>query len=893
MQTSSSSSNGTDLLLFSEDRKDIHKKPQDEGKPWKLMVVDDDKSTHDVTNLVLEDFSYLGRKLRIIDGYSGQDLRQLLEQHPDTAVLLLDVVMESEHAGLEAVKYIRDELKNDFIRIILRTGQPGQAPEKEVITQYDINDYKEKSDLTSLKLNTAVIVALRTYQDLKKIQRLASSNDTLEQLVKERTVEITETNHLLEKEIEQRTDSERRLSEAQRIAQIGNWEWELGTNQMHWSDQIYRILQASQNSDNPTYKTFLSACHPDDKEAILNAHRSALRNPDGFFSIEHRLITSDNSIVHVCQQGEASLNDQGHKIRLTGTLQNVTERHEAVESMRKLSVAVEQTADAIMITNKKGIIEYVNPAFEVISGYTKSEVIGKNPNILKSEMLNEAFYHRMWKTILEGEVFSDVLVNQRKDGAYYYEEKTITPQKDALGNITHFISTGKDITDRMENQRKLYHLAHHDPLTGLPNRVLLQDRLEQAIPRIRWYQRNIAILFLDLDRFKIINDSLGHDTGDLLLKEVADRFTECVREGDTVARLGGDEFAIILNDIAFRDDVTPIANNLISTLSKPFNINQREFFISTSIGIALFPLDGTDSKTLLKKADIAMYQGKAKGGGSYCFYSKEADSEAIEQLSLETKLRHALDNEEFHLHYQPQIDLDTGKVVGKEALLRWAHPDYENITPAQFIPILEQTGLINSVGLWVLRQACNDELDRQKAGLPGLRVAVNISIRQFKQEDFVLNIEQILKETGIEAKYLELEVTEGLLIENIAETSKVLNQLHELGVVLSIDDFGTGYSSMNYIKRLPFDILKIDQSFIHDITTNPDDAAITSAIITMAHTMGIGVIAEGVETVQQLEYLKSFGCNLIQGYLFSKPIPFNDTYVFENINIDIINNLNS
>lgn len=887
MSAANQSSDGSDLLKFSKKGNKTGEGPDDGNRPWKLMVVDDDKSTHDVTSLVLDDFTYLGRKLEIIDGYSGADLRLLLEQHPDTEVLLLDVVMETENAGLEAVKYIRDELKNDFIRIILRTGQPGLAPENDIITEYDINDYKEKSDLTSLKLNTAVIVALRAYQDLQRMQRLATSNDTLEQLVKERTSELSETNARLEQEIRQHSESEHRLAEAQRIAQIGNWEWDLNTDQMHWSDQTYRILHRNQTVIEPTYQSFISSCHPDDTNAVSTAHRTVLDDPEGFFSLEHRILTPDGSIVYVCQQGELGLDAHGKPVRIAGTLQNVTERHEAIEAMRKLSVAVEQTADAIMITNRDGVIEYVNPAFETIAGYEKAEVVGKKPNILKSNMLNEAFYHRLWTTILKGEVFSDVIVNRRKDGSYYYEEKTITPQRDALGNITHFISTGKDITDRMESQRKLYHLAHHDPLTGLPNRVLLQDRLEQAIPRIRWHKRTIAVLFLDLDRFKIINDSLGHDAGDQLLKEVAERFSQCVREGDTVARLGGDEFAIILNDIACKDDVTPIASNLINALSIPFDIKNRELYISTSIGIALFPDDSKDTKTLLKKADIAMYQSKATGGGAFCFYTEEADSEAIERLSLETKLRHALERNEFFLHYQPQVELKTGSIVGKEALLRWDHPDFVDITPAQFIPILEDTGLIVPVGLWVLHQACTDEMARQHAGLPGLRVAVNISIRQFKQRNFAQDVETVLNETGIDPKYLELEVTEGLLIDNITETATVLHQLHELGVILSIDDFGTGYSSMNYIKRLPFDLLKIDQSFVRDITTNSDDAAIASAIITMAHTMELGVIAEGVETAEQLEFLSQIGCEYIQGYLCSRPIPFDDVYVFENLETKI------
>lgn len=847
------------------------------------MVVDDDRSTHDVTYLVFEDFSYEGRKLKIVDGYSGADVCRLMEEHPDTAVLLLDVVMETETAGLDAVRYIRKTLKNEFVRIILRTGQPGLAPEKEVITQYDINDYKDKSDLTALKLNTSMIVALRSYQGMKRIQKLAMSNETLEQLVKERTVALRKSNRRLKTEVRQRAESEARLREAQRIARIGNWEWSVQTDQMNWSDQIYRIFGLDNTSVSASRTTLLNLTHPDDRSELEAVYRKAVEEKTPFFSIEHRVVKSDGGVSFVCQQGEVDVNDSGAILRVAGTLQDVTERHQAEETMRKLSLAVEQTADSIMITDRNGIIEYINPAFESTTGYSKCQALGKRPNILKSGKLGEAFYRRLWKKISAGEVFSDVVINRRSDGSYYYEEKTITPQKNGRGEITHFISTGKDITERVEAQQKLHHLAHHDALTGLPNRVLLQDRLQQAIPRMRWHKRNIGVLFIDLDRFKLINDSLGHDVGDLLLQEAAERLSGCVREGDTVARLGGDEFAIILNDIASRIDVLPVVNKLIESLAEPFIISDRELFVSASIGIALFPQDGRDTSTLLKMADIAMYRAKADGGCGYNFYSDEGGSIAAERLSLESKLRRALDRGEFSLHYQPQIDLTSYQTIAREALLRWSHSDYGDITPTQFVPLLEETGLIVPVGEWVLRAACLDEMIRQKSGLAPQRIAVNLSIRQFRQRDFVEMVGGIIDDTGIDPKQLELEVTEGLLISNISETARILHELHDLGVMLSIDDFGTGYSSMNYLKRLPFDHLKIDRCFVRDITRNNDDAAIASAIITLAHSMDIKVVAEGVENVEQLVYLYKKGCDIVQGYLCGRPVAFEAVYGFEQI----------
>ena len=867
----------------SHDRQDKEAEAQ---LPWKVMVIDDDKSTHDVTAMVLNGFEYEGRGLHIISGYSAQDVYQLLEEHPDTAVILLDVVMETEQAGLEVVRHIREELKNRFIRIILRTGQPGHAPETEIITQYDINDYKDKSELTAVKLNTALVVALRSYQDLKTIHSLAMSNEILEQLVNERTLALGQINRELKQEVLKRMESELRLLEAQRLARIGSWEWELDSNKLFFSDQIFSIFNLDKNTSELDYDTLLEWVHDEDRDIVKHEHEGAIKGKRPFFSIEHRIVLPDKSIRYVSQQGEI-VEAEGQTVKIVGTFQDITDRHLADQEMKNLSLAVEQIADSIMITDVNGRIEYVNSAFEEITGYKRTEIIGQTPRILKSDAQNKKFYRRLWECILNGDVFSDVIINRRKDGVLYYEEKTITPQKDIMGKITHFISSGKDITERMESQELLKHLAHHDNLTGMPNRLLFQDRLYQAMSRVSWHKRTVAILFIDLDRFKRINDTLGHGVGDQLLCETAERLNSCVREGDTVARLGGDEFSVILNDLASRDDISPICEKIIHSLTQPFIINGNELFVSASIGIAQFPLDGEDNKTLLKKADMAMYEAKAKGGETYCFYSEQNNAGQFERLSLESKLRRALDNNEFFLNYQPQLHLKSVQVISREALLRWTHPEFSDITPNIFIPVLEETGLISPVGEWVMLQACKDEMVRQKAGLTPQRVAVNLSIRQFMQRNFVSRVEDIINQTGIKADCLELEVTEGLLIKDISETARILHELHELGVKLSIDDFGTGYSSMNYLKRLPFDTLKIDQSFVRDIMQNKDDAAITSAIITLAHSMELEVVAEGVETMEQLQYLYRQDCDLIQGFLFNRPMSFDKVDVFEQINPEI------
>jgi diguanylate cyclase (GGDEF)-like protein/PAS domain S-box-containing protein len=863
-------------------------KPSKKDKhAWKLMVIDDEESVHQVTRMVLEDLTYDGRGLAILNGYSGEDARRLMSEHPDTAVLLLDVVMETDNAGLDVVDYIRNELGNQHVRIILRTGQPGEAPEADVIQRYDINDYKEKADLTAEKLNTSIIAALRAYNDLLKIEELALSKSNLEKRVRERTREVLKINQDLEKEIQEREhinqelrQSETRLAQAQRIANIGNWEWDLETNVVTWSDQVHNILGLQPGAFPVSYDTLINLVIGEEVERVKAAFENTLRTGEPY-DFEHAINHTDGSLRYLHQQGQVEFDEDGVAVRLIGTLQNVTERRVTDLKMRKLSGAIEQIADSVMITDCEGIIEYINPAFEKMTGYTAQEVLGCTPNILKTDKQSNAFYKRMWHTILRGDVFSDVIINRKKNGDLYYEEKTITPQHDSSGKITHFISTGKDITDRMAVQERLHFLAHHDALTGLPNRVLLLDRLNQAIKRARWRERNIAVMFLDLDRFKVINDSLGHDVGDQLLQVMSQRLLEGVREGDTVARLGGDEFAVILNDLAMPDDIPPIAEKILKIMSDPFVIDDNELFVTSSIGISLYPTDSEDAQSLIKKADIAMYQAKASGKNNYHFYRTNDDATAVERLSLETRLRRALDRNEFFIEYQPQFNLFDGRIIGAEALLRWRNSDFETIAPIHFVPLLEETGMIIPVGEWVLRTACAQATIWHESGMTDQRISVNLSIRQFQANGMVKRLEEILDKTGLAPEYLELEVTEGLLIEQISETSKILAELHEMGVKLSIDDFGTGYSSLNYLKRLPFDTLKIDRSFVSDVTTSSDDAAIAAAIITLAHSLDLRVIGEGVETSEQLEFLQKFQCDAVQGFLYSPPVSPETIYVLD------------
>ena len=851
--------------------------------PWKLMIIDDDEALHAVTRLTFDGYCFEQRNLKLVSAYSAEEAKLLMQKHPDTHVILLDVVMETDDAGLQFIKYVRQELNNKFVRIILRTGQPGQAPEKQVIIEYDINDYREKTDLTAQKLITTVTSALRTYKDLKTIESLIISNEQLEQHVQKRTSELHEINQRLKQEIAERIETEKALKRSQEnlLAIISNSVALVYLKNIkgqyllvnHQYEVIFNIknreIQGKTDYD-ILPKKIAEQLWANDKE-VLKASEP--------LQFEEAIPHQDKTHTYISVKFPL-FNNEKEAYRICGISTDITEYKRNEEERYKLSRALEQAADAVAISDKNGIIEYVNQGFEKVTGFSKAEVVGRKISLLKSGKQNKNFYQKLWNTILSGEIFSDIFINKRKDGAIFYEEKTITPLKDNKGNITHFIATGKDISERMEFHKHIYHLAHHDSLTDLPNRVLLEDRLQQALTRMGWHNRSVAVLFLDMDRFKIINDTLGHRVGDQLLRMMAKRLLKCVREGDTVARLGGDEFAIILNDIASKNDIIPITQSILETLARPFLHEGQELFISTSIGISLFPSDGKDSQSLLTKADVAMYKAKANGGNNYRFYTKDDDNKAVEHLALETNLRRALEREEFVVYYQPQLNLRTGKIAGVEALLRWQHPSLNMITPKSFIPIMEETGLIVPVGEWVLRNVCKQGKIWQDSGLPtqdgnflpSIRISINISICQFQQPDFVKMIEKILQETGFKSQNLVLEITESVMAKDVTKSTNKLQELHKLGVLLAIDDFGTGYSSMNYLKQLPFDILKIDKTFVGEVAGNPNDAAICASIITLGHALKLKVVAEGVETMQQLEFLKLHNCDEIQGYICSHPV---------------------
>jgi diguanylate cyclase (GGDEF)-like protein len=594
-----SSEQEEELYSFSEEHKE---EPSAEDRinvvPWKILMVDDSPEVHQVTRLVLRSMHYLGRPLEFISGFSAAEGRELIQLHPDAAVILLDVVMETDDAGLELVKFIREQVGNHLIRIILRTGQPGMAPEETVIGQYDINDYKNKAELSDDRLVNSLILALRSYE------------------------------------------------------------------------RLYMEYQ-----------------------------------------------------------------------------------------------------------------------------------------------------------------------------------------------------------QRQEGERRIEYLAYYNVLTGLPNRTLLLDRITQAVQtaaRNNWF---VAVLYLDLDQFKTVNDSLGHNFGDLLLKAVSQRLRALVRTEDTVAHIGGDEFVVVLPNLKDHLNSSLVAQKILEEVRLPYLIDRQELHITASIGISICPNDGSDGLTLLRTADTAMYQAKSSGRNAYAFFTPEMTARAQETLRVSNDLRRAIERKEFILHYQPQIDLASGRIVGAEALIRWQHPEWGLVYPGKFIGVAEDTGLIQPMGEWVLREACRQNKAWQTAGFPHIDIAVNLSAKQFDHNQITRLTTEALSESGLEPKYLELEVTESIIMQNVEQAISVMNTLKTIGVKLSIDDFGTGYSSLSYLKRFPLDKLKIDQSFVRDIEADGDDAAIVTAIIGLAKSLNLRVIAEGVEKKLQLDFLRNGDCDEMQGYFFSKPIP--------------------
>ncbi|WJW76369.1 EAL domain-containing protein [Thiohalobacter sp. IOR34] len=674
-------------------------------------------------------------------------------------------------------------------------------------------------------------------------------------------------------------DSERRLREAQRIARLGHWTLDIGSGALRWSDEIFRIFEIDPAQFGASYEAFLERVHPEDRERVDQAYQDSVREHRPY-QVTHRLLFEDGRIKHVIERGETFYDEQGRPLYSIGTVQDVSEQMEAAEELR-LAATTFESHTGILITDAEGTIQRVNPAMAAMTGYSAEELVGNNPRILQSGRQDRRFYRQMWEMIRDTGRWQGELWNRRKDGELYAEWLTITAVKDSAGRVTHYIGTSQDITERKRAEARIQHLAYYDDLTGLPNRRLFLDRLEHELAVARRRGLHGAVLFLDLDRFKTLNDALGHPIGDLLLREVSRRLIDQVRAEDTVARLGGDEFVILLPELSSELDqagfeAQAVAEKIAERLADPYDLEGHIYYLTASLGIVLFPGDVGEKESvddILKHADSAMYQAKDAGRNTVRFFLPSMQAAADARLALEKDLRQALENEELVLHYQPQLDAE-GRLLGAEALLRWNSPARGMVPPDAFIPIAEETGLILDLGDWVLRAAAAQIREWEQNGMLAQvgALAVNVSPRQFHQADFSQRVLDILAGAGVTPRAMKLEITEGVVMDSVGEAIEKMQVLKAAGIGFSLDDFGTGYSSLSYLQRLPIDTIKIDRSFIRDIADNPGDAAIVETILAMAAHLELEVVAEGVETQQALELLQARGCRAYQGYYFSHPL---------------------
>ena len=606
--------------------------------------------------------------------------------------------------------------------------------------------------------------------------------------------------------------------------------------------------------------------HNNDQSVLANGLALSIEESNQENDGEHTYLTLKSALRDA--DGEISA--------VIGVSTDITSRKKAEKDLQLASTIFANTADGIIVTDPAGTIVLTNPAFTQITGYSAAEAQGKNPRILQSDHQDAGFYRTMWQALGSVGLWQGEIWNRRKNGELFPEWLSITTVLDPCGAVSNYVGVFSDISAIKRSQAELEHLAHFDPLTELPNRSLFHDRLSHALERAGRYNQHVAVMVLDLDRFKTVNDSLGHPIGDQLLQQVAHRLKDCVRVEDTVARLGGDEFSVVLANLKSGDNIVDIARKILDSIERPFSINGHAAMVSTSIGIAVFPEDGTTPDLLIRNADAAMYQSKAAGRNTYHYYQPEMTQAAQRRLASEQALRRVIERQEFEVWYQPQLNLATGGLIGAEALVRWRDPERGLIPPNEFIPLAESTGMIIPIGEQVLRQVCQDIAKWQTSNLNPGKVGVNVAGPQLFRSDFIGLLCDVIEKFAIPPSALEIEITETCVLDNPELARQLLDTIQDMGISIAIDDFGTGYSSLSHLKKLPIDTLKIDRSFVSDLPDHPHDIAITRAILAMGRSLGFDVIAEGVETKEQQKFLLDEGCIQGQGYLFAKPMPIKE-----------------
>ena len=667
--------------------------------------------------------------------------------------------------------------------------------------------------------------------------------------------------------------SEERLRLSMHAARQGFYDFDMQTGRAVVSEVYATMLGYDPATFEETHTTWLERLHPDDRESVEKAYLSHVAGEQPEYRVEFRLACADGSWKWILSVGSIVERDSsGMPMRMLGTHTDIDHLKQNEERLRLLANVFENSGEGIVVCTASAEIIEVNQSFSRITGYFSDEVIGKGPELFASGRHNAAFYQRMRQALIETGYWQGEVWSRRKDGEFFPTWLGISTVLDGHQKLTHYIAVFSDITERKAAAAQIEYLAHHDALTHLPNRTLLRDRFEQATAYADRNNTLVALLFLDLDRFKQINDTLGHDVGDRLLQGIAGRLVKCLREVDIICRQGGDEFIIVLTDLQDSDVAVQITQKILQQLNESFDIDGICITTSFSVGLSIYPVDGINFESLLNKADTAMYAAKKQGRNTFRFFSSDMNIASTDRLNMEHGLRNALEKGELSLQYQPQYSIKNRQLVGAEALLRWTKATGEPVPPAKFIPVAEDIGLIVPIGDWVLHEACRQNRLWHDAGLK-LTINVNVSAAQFKQGKLVESVRSALASSGLEPRFLELELTETTLMVDIEAVGKAMTALGKLGVTFAIDDFGTGFSSLNYIKRFAVDKLKIDQSFVSDLSEGrQEDRAIIQAIVQLGQTLNIQVLAEGVETEDQFDQLLQLGCENVQGFYLSHPL---------------------
>jgi diguanylate cyclase (GGDEF)-like protein/PAS domain S-box-containing protein len=727
----------------------------------------------------------------------------------------------------------------------------------------------------------SVIIAVTAYNDpnlLKSAIEIGIRHYVLKPVITEdlfvvinKTIEEIRLKRLVSAQERLISKREQQLAKAQKITHLGCWEWDIASGKTSWSDELYRILGVEPGATPASYRGLLERVHPDDRETVKMVVQNALKSHMSIISHYCRIVRPDGSIRIIHGQGEVTLDDAGKIASVIGVAHDVTEQRQREEERSRLALIVESSNDAIFSISLDGVITSWNKGAENVFGYTAGEIIGCK---IFTIIPPDRFYERdtILQMTLSGEQVRHFETTRiKKDGSQIYVSISSSPILDADGKIIGNAVIARDVSERRKMEEIIKHQAHYDTLTDLPNRQLFMDFLSLELAQARRNEKKLALMFLDLNGFKQVNDTLGHSYGDRLLQEVAQRLRDCIRESDTVARLGGDEFTVLMPDLIQTDDVGVVLKKILGVFETPFVLEDIIVDTTSSIGVCMFPDDGECSEELMKKADIAMYDAKGSGSNSYQFYNAEINARTIKRQKMEGLLRQAVNRGEMELLFQPMVNSDTRGIIGAEALLRWRHPEHGLLSPDQFLDIAEDSGVIVSIGEWVLRNACNQARAWNDQGYP-LSVSVNISNRQFHQANLVDKTAQILAETGLKANQLEFDVTEKTIMTNLDFSLRSMQALTKMGVTLAIDNYGCGSSSLHWIKRIQTHMVKIDKSFIMGMMTEPDDLAVVNAVIAMSHNLKMKVAANGVETEEQLWTIQQSGCDQLQGNVISAPL---------------------